>query len=631
MGREKSRPTCYSRHVQRQVALSAFAVIFDRSNTPVETDVFERVMQRLKHRGPDGSHVVYRGAAGMGHWHFWTTPEEMGEQQPLQILGLPFTIVLDGRLDNRSDLFVQLDINPAEGTRMSDAHLALRAYDRWGQDCFKEFVGEFAIVIFDERDRKLVCARDPLGDRTLYYSARGSSLVIASEAWAVAGAADPTPNLNEHTLAHYFSRRVTEDGQTFFNGVYELLPAHVMTADHNGQRKSRYWSPRVMQEWRARTNEEYAEQFRSLLEESVRCRLRSTTPVAIQMSGGLDSTSVAALAARMITPAALKTISYIFDEIPESDEREYINLIKTQYGLDSIQMVCDDAWPLKNFSEWPNDPSQPEWNVYRLLFERVYQRAHQDGLRVLLTGTFGDHLYGAGRDWLAELVLDGRVLEAFRELFLHVRHAGMRWTLESGFLTRVARRLLNVIPGGRYVHRKSAAPAWLTSLSVGHVGQHDEDWNPILERDGTLLGALATSFSTSEIFYASQHEVEVRHPYRDRRLVEFVLSLPAYQLYYRGLYKHILRVSMQGILPEEIRTRYRNSSLTAFFMMGMRQEMKTAQNHLSAPNALWPKFIRADWLLKRLDDKTLIETNEHLLFTTWLCAAFEKWHTFSLN
>ena len=202
--------------------MSAFAVIYERSNAPVEPGALERVMERLGHRGPDGSTVLMAGHAALGHWHFWTTPEEIGEKQPLGLDGMPFQIVLDGRLDNRPELFVKLNINSAEGSRLSDAALILHAYARWGERCFEFFIGEYALVILDERRGELLCARDSLGDRTLFYSFKGTRLVVASEPWAVAGADGSDVELNEIAVAYYFALKTPEDGQTVFKNIQEL-------------------------------------------------------------------------------------------------------------------------------------------------------------------------------------------------------------------------------------------------------------------------------------------------------------------------------------------------------------------------------------------------------------------------
>jgi asparagine synthase (glutamine-hydrolysing) len=566
--------------------------------------------------------------AALGHWHFWTTPEEVGERQPLALAGLPFTIVLDGRLDNRLELSAELSLNPAEGKSLSDAALILHAYDRWGEHCLEHFIGEFTLVIWNERSCELLCARDALGDRTLFYSCKGTHLVVASEPWAVAGADGSEAELNESAVAHYFALRVAEDGQTLFKNVYELLPAHALLVNASGQRTWRYWQPDPSKRVRYNSDEEYAEEFRGLLEQSVRCRMRANTPVGVLMSGGLDSGSVASLAAHMLQPEALTTISYVFDELAECDERSYIETVKEKWGIRSIQIPCDDAWPLKDWEHWPSNPNHPEGNPYRLLKERAFQRAHQEGLRVLLTGAFGDELYDGEEDWLADLLAEGRWREAGRELKGHMQYAGLRQTLRSDYVRRAGRRLRIGLPDGKCVRlsQSSPVPGWLTPFAAGQLSEDKAELEPAFERKKNILGRWAATSCSYEIPNANRHALELRHPYRDRRLVEYVLTLPAYQLYNHGLYKYILREAMRGILPETIRTRDHPTYLGSLYLHGFVREKKVQQACFQDSSASWRRFVNADWLFKHWNRLfSLIDRRSDVL-VPWLCMSYDIWY-----
>ncbi len=605
--------------------MSALAVVYDPSGRPVDPGVLERVMARLSRRGPDGSAVLLAGHAALGHWHFWTTPEETGEHQPLKLGDFPFTIVFDGRLDNRSELLDSLKI-PLQQT-LSDAALALQAYAQWGEHCCEHFIGEYALVILDEHRGELLCARDALGDRTLFYAWHDTRLVVASEPWAVAGADGESPQLQEDAAAHYFALRPAGDGQTLFKGVYELLPAQVLCVSASGRRTWQSWQPDPSRKVRYKTDAEYAEHFRGLLESSVRRRMRAAAPAGILLSGGLDSTSVACLAARMLAPQPLTTLSYVFDELTDCDERQYIAAVSEKWGIRSIQIPCDDAWPYRDYQNWPRNPNQPEGNPYRLLKERVYSRARAEGLRVLLTGGFGDHLYGSGVNWLADLLADGHFLAAGRELGLYLRYAGLAGTWQSGCLQRLARALLDAIPGGRHLHRRPAAPPWLTDFSVGALsGAATGGEQPAFERYANLLGPAAAISSSREAFNASRYGLELRHPYRDRDLVEFVLALPAYQLRHHGMNKYILRTAMQGILPEMIRTRRQPTSLISLFVRGVKNEEQALQASMCDPGAAWRKFVRAEWLSGWWNTALTPETDGPQALVPWLCNAYAAWH-----
>lgn len=606
--------------------MSAFAVVFERENSSGDTAiVLNNVMQRLTHRGPDGYDQLLSGNVAMGHWHFWTTPEEVGERQPLYSDNPPFVIVLDGRIDNREELFQKLGISHAEGRMLSDAALLLRSYEQWGPDCFKRFIGEFALVLFDKNRNEIICARDPLGDRTLFYLFRGTCLIVASEPWAVAGADTSNIELDESAIAHFFAFKIPEDGRTLFKNVYELLPAHVMTVGAIQVHSECYWKPEPSIRVRFKTDEEYATHFLSLLEESVHCRLRSTTPVGVQMSGGLDSTSVACLAARLLPPGSLTSISYIFDDPVECDERKYIEAVKNAANIKSVRFMGDDLWPLKDWQTWYIDPNQPDSMLYRLLLTGVHSRAKQEGIRVLLTGGFGDHLYQGGRAfWLADLLSEGKIGKAIEQLMMLLYKVGLYQMFRERYIQEAIIKLIRIRKPVRW-RRMHANPAWLTSFATGFLlEQEDRSSDSAFKRHASLaaLSLLAARTCTHEIPYANLHALEMRHPYRDRRLVEFVLALPAYQLFYNGLPKYILRNAMQGILPEMVRTRYQPTSLLSFYTKAVKSENLVFEACYEKVNAYWRKFLHEGELQKIWQSDVQPDSRS---LVPWLCVAFEKW------
>ena len=588
-------------------------------------------MERLNQRGPDGSDVFIAGHVAMGHWHFWTTPEEAGERQPLRLGDMPFVIVFDGRLDNRDELIKQLNLASESGDSISDAALILKANANWGEQCFKHFIGEYALVILDEQHNKLICARDALGNRTLFYTWHGTQLVIASEAWAVARAYGSGPELSESAAAHFFAFKATEDGQTLFKNVYELLPAHVLSIEDSNQRIWRYWQPDPSKKLCYKTDREYAENYLSLLEESVRCRMRSTTPVGVLMSGGLDSTSVACLAARKLAPQQLTTISYVFDDYPDGDERQYINAVTSQYNTRSIQILCDDLYPFRNWPDWPHNPNYPIVNFYMPIRERAHQRAQQEGMRVLLTGDYGDHLYGGEQDWLADLISEGRLAEAGREIIYHLRQPGLAHELATVHLRRIARRVLDPLPLSQYLHAKPRPPDWLTLRAAEFLAPEYRQRGLVSDRQISLVGLFTAQISAMEPFYTSQYELELRYPYRDRRLVEFMLAIPAHQLYQRGIYRTVLRNAMQGILPEIIRARSGKGSLSALYSNGFERKKDEVQTFFSDPDAIWKNYVDPDWLSSRWE--TIFGSGKDGAETVvpWLCIAFVVWYKYYID
>lgn len=604
--------------------MSAFSAFFDRSGAPIDPGVLERVMMRLSHRGPDGADTFVDGNTAFGHYHFWTTPEEIGEHQPLKLDQFPFVLVMDGRLDNRGDLIRCLAIAPDQGCLLSDAALVLHAYAAWGEHCFERFIGEFALVIFDQNLRSLFCARSPIGTRTLFYAWFGQCLVVASEPWAVVAASAADLPVSDTAVAHYFAFLAPPGGETFFQGALELQPAHLLKVTYSSESTSSYWQPDFERKLRYKDDAEYAEHFLALMQESISCRTRSSSPIAVLMSGGLDSTAIASLAARFSAPDALTTYSYVFDDFPECDERSYMQEIHQQYETHSFEIPCDDVYPFHNWPEWLSDPNYPIVNYYWPIRRRVYQNAYQQGINVFLTGDFGDHLYAQDGDWLADLLFDGFFPEAVLGIYQHLIHADLRSTFFNVYLRRVARRFLNLLPFGYRLRHKQKPHSWLTPFAASMIDYATP--SDIPDRYQSLLGKWTAQMSALEPFYHVGLPIEFRYPCRDQRLLEFVIALPSYQLYKNGFRRHILRTAMQDVLPDKIRLRKDKTSFVPLFNFGFQQKKEILRAFLEDSEPIWGRYVNSQKLLKCWDTNSNCSQNGAEKIIPWLCLAYSIWH-----
>ncbi|MBN1400970.1 MAG: hypothetical protein JXA74_09035 [Anaerolineae bacterium] len=578
------------------------------------------------------------GPVGLGHQHFWTTPEEVGERQPVQADGGCVTLCFDGRLDNRDELFGALGPARPEGQALSDAELVACAYGRWGERLCEHLLGPFALALYDAHSRCVLLGRDALGDRTLFYNLTPAHLIVGSEEGAVLAHPEVSAALDEATLASFFAVRDPAAGGSFYAQVNELSPAHCLLVDAEGARSWRYWTPDLGARLAYPSDEGYAEHFRELLTASVRCRLRSSTPVAVMMSGGLDSPSVAALAALQITEKAgggLRTISFVFDELAACDEREYIQAVHAQYGTEAAYVPGDDAWPLSDVDSCWQAADRPDGNPYRGLKRRVYTRASQGGTRVLLSGGFSDHMYSGAEHWLADLLGEGRWAKAVRELFRYAGHQGLRGTLRSATLRHALRPWGSAL--GLMDRNNAWAkpwPGWLTPDATDRLDQIGVGSDSGLrarrpEQFRGMLGSRAASSAAGEIGHVNRAGAELRYPFRDRRLVQFMLSIPAHQLFNRGLYKYILRNAMRGILPELLRGRGQATSLLPLFVRGIyEREREAVERLLRGPGGRWSDFVRSDWLWDTLNkgyaapQKVSDGLDQVVL---WRCISFELW------
>jgi asparagine synthase (glutamine-hydrolysing) len=607
--------------------VSAFAVIWHRNGLPVSAEVLEGMSRELSVRGPDGGDQLTGGWIGMAHQSFWTTPEEDGERQPLSDSQGDVLLVFDGRLDNREELLAVL--GPEASTdrgSLSDAELVLASYRLWGEEFCRRLIGPYALVIGDLERRQVLCARDPLGDRTLFYHLTGDKLLAASEESALLAHPEIGRDLDETRVACFFALQVPADGSTFFRQIRELLPGELLHVCQDSVRRTDLWHPPQDSRLPERCEADLTEEFRELLRLAVRSRLRAAGPPAVMMSGGLDSTSAAALGAEELQRRhpdwRLRTVSWVFDEFASCDERSFMDPVVERWNLEALRVNGDDAVPLRHAHVLCRHPSAPEDNVYRELKRRALARAAQAGSRVVLNCASADALYTGGERWLMDLVHAGHACRAMWELAVEVRGRGIREALRRCDALRWPARVKRTV-----LRRRAPESPWLTPVARRGVTQVTA---PRFETPRGLRAnqleavaglRMARSYSL-ENAYAGRLGIELRDPYRDLRLVEFMLRLPAHLLYRHGRYKHVARQALIGWLPDSILRRTDPTLLTPLFEEGLRRENRqVVEELLGSRDALWPRYVERRWAEGSLRESI----SPALDVVLWRCVSFELW------
>jgi asparagine synthase (glutamine-hydrolysing) len=585
------------------------------------------MMASIGHRGSDGADVLWRASAALGHQHFRTTPEEAEERQPLSDSEGRIHLAFDGRLDNRADLLRQLDLPP--GSSLSDAALLLGAFRAWGEGCFERLLGPFAALFFDSRTGQVVCGRDALGDRTLFWYLDDRVLAVASEESALLILPWISSRVDERSVAGFFAVEAPQPGATFFAEIRELPSATGMSVDGGGVRTWRHWQADPEPRLHLPRDQDYVELFRETLAESVRCRLRAPAPPVVMMRGGLDSTPVAVLAGRELekTGHRLRTISWVFEELRQCDERAYMDPVIARTGAQAIRVPGDDAWPLADPETWPRNPNTPMEGLYRRLQQRIYAATRAAGAVSILSGEYGDELYSGSAWWLADLLREGRVATAAGQVMLQLGLSMTRRNPPGYTLKSAAARALGWRPRPRSRER---AP-WLTPLAKSLLPDTEPGPDSAVQarrptQHRSLLDEVGARATTTELHHAGRAGVDMRRPYRDRRLIELALSLPAHQLYRPGRTKWILRQAMKGLLPESVRLRQRPNSLLPLCARGLiEREAATIRALLDAPDALWPRYVRPEWLREAFPGRFRNPVDGVELVIPWQCVCIELW------
>ncbi len=589
--------------------MSGLCGIIHFDGAPVRRPALRTMAEAAVHRGPDGVRFWSGGGAALAHLALHVTPEDRRAQQPLIEGHLALTA--HARLDNRADLTRTL---AAKGylaeRRPTDAALILAAYRRWGTGCAERLLGDFAFALWDAERQRLFAARDPMAMRPFYYRQEPGRVLFASEVKQILAAPGTPDQLFEPAVAAYLAGRFEPLAWTFYRGVAQLPPAHALVADAGGCRTWRYWDVDPAFRIAYGSEDEYAEHLLELFEKAVRCRLRSTAPVGLLLSGGLDSTCIAATAGRLLQRgkddcSAFGTYSWAYDTLPQCDERAVSDRIVERYGLPSTAINAEAAAPLEHLPAGAPDLDEPFAGVYDALLERSLAVARAEGVRQMLTGHRGDLVVG---EWIfdyASLLRSGRWLTLWRELNAHARRTDASLTrIISRYLRPPVRKAL--WPAGRAERLRTPArrlyralrpaplpsprPAWLDPTFATRAGLNAE--TPPLPVPAGLHGyarrqryrtaLMPLHMRTATLFErrCARAGLAAADPWSDRRLVEFALAVPQRAINRAGENKRIARRAMRGVMPEAARRAAGKTSPKPLYERALRRRAQAAVRRL---------------------------------------------------
>lgn len=625
--------------------MSGFVGVFMRNGEPPDPTLLAAMASRTPYRSADGCCEVLDGPfCGIG-LRTITTPED---QHAPQCDGGPQAfIIFDGRLDNRDELGDVLGISRQALRARSDASLARTAWQIWREDVPAHLAGDFALVIWDRRERSLLCARDPMGVRPLFYWLSDRAFVFGSELRQVLAHPLVPQSPHEAMVARLLAGELPRASNwTLYRGVHRLPHAHRLVVTAEGVRVARYWTPDLGRELRLPSDDEYAEAFREVFDRAVEARLRSCRPIGAYLSGGLDSSSVvvAACALGARERSGLTTFSLVFPGRPEADEREYSEAVLHRTGVTGVALrpqapgADDFRAQVAKGRELPDFPHDCMGNAVR-----AAMRAR--GIHVALTGTGGDTGLSGSHFYYADLLRAYRLRMLWRRYRDVARQPGMGWTsadlLEGGLwplLPVFARHALR--PLARRA-RGAGVPAWIRPELASRVGL---DQVPPLRR--IPAGQLARTdvydglengwtHMALDMYQRGSAEwgIEERHPFLDRRVLEFVLSLPDEQRWQHGQTRYVVRRAYGTELPTEVRDRpaghkgdFSHVYIDALDAIGGRSffsaPLAVAANGWIVPSVLCEVYDR----MRSLHHAGDLAYGD-LAFRLWNVAALEMWYS----
>jgi len=542
----------------------------------VDGDALDGMLRRIDHRGPDGSGRWTDGSVGLGHQLLSTTPESRHESLPDATDG--FAVTADARLDNRDELLAELDVGGSPDS-IPDSRLLLAAYARWGEQCPDHLLGAFAFAVWDESERTLFAARDHMGVKPFYYYHEDGLFAFGSEIKALL-ALDGVPcRLNEARVGDYLAEALEDETATFYEGIRRLPPAHALRVTPSGLTTREYWSLDPTRNVELNSDEAYADRFRELFTEAVRCRLRSAYPVGSTLSGGLDSSSVVCTAADLLEADRLHTVSAVFPEVLVCDERPYIEAVLDHVDVTSHFVRADQTSPLSEFDcvVWHQD--EPFYAPNLFIHRNLYRTAARHDVRVLLDGLDGDSTVSHGIDYLTDLARSGRIRRAVSEARALAPSRGVS-TRDLLFDYVVRPTVLSPLRRLRESFRGDDETASIPPLVDSEFArmidlrqQLDDNEQDSPEGLSSARVSHYEDLTSGLVPYAlevadgaaAEFGLEPRYPFFDRRLVEFCLALPPEQKLRDGTTRFVLHEALAETLPGELYARCGKTSLSANF------------------------------------------------------------------
>jgi asparagine synthase (glutamine-hydrolysing) len=611
---------------------------------PVDQEGLAAMTATLQKRGPDDLGYFRSGPVGLGHRRLSIIDLEMGHQ-PLSNEDGTIWIVYNGELYNYQEIRINLEKASHRFATASDTEVIVHAYEEYGADCLKAMNGMFAFAIWDSNRRRLLLARDRLGIKPLYYAHLPQCLLFGSEVKALLAHPQFERRLDVTALNLYLSLEYVPTPHSIFAGVNKLPPGHFLLVEGSDTRLERYWDLRLdkSEPVSTRTVAECSAEVRQLLYDAVKMELIADVPVGVLLSGGIDSSAVAAMMARASTQP-VPSFSVAFDD-PSFDESSHAQLVARHLGTEHHEFPLSADTALQALPEIVAGLDEPLGDS-SIIPTYCLSRFTKEHVKVALGGDGGDELFGGystlqahrlanyyqrlAPGWLRQLVepwvleklpvsfdnlsFDFKMRRFLRDYSLPpvVRHH--RWL--GSFTPEEKAGLLSPLAG--------ASREEVTDLVANHAHEaHTQDpLNQVLYCDLKLYleGDILVKVDRASM----ANSLEVRVPLLNRLLVEYAAHLP-HSFKLRGLTtKFLLRQALKGILPDSILKRGKkgfNAPVAKWFAGPLKPLLEDllSPQRLKRQGLFQPDYVTT--LIK--EHQARHRDNRKLL---WTLLAFQMWY-----
>ncbi len=587
--------------------MSVQAGIWNFDGGPVDPGLLNGLSESLKQQGPDGESSYVNGNLAMFYRPFHTTSESRREKQPY-FSRRGFILTWDGRLDNRDELIAEFrSYLEAEPT---DVAIVATAFDHWETDCFRRIIGDWAISIWKPQQRELIFALDYMAIRHIFYYLKQERLWWATDLAPLVLLSGDKFHIDDDYVAGYFAH----DPDAHLTPYREIreAPAGQFVRIHDGKASvERYWRFSPNSRIRYKTDAEYEEHFRHVFRQSVRRRLRSDSPVLAELSGGLDSSSIVCMADDILategaqTPR-LDTLSYHDKTEPNGDDWIYSAKVEAHRGrighhIDASKLGSAPASLETEFNALPGYLG----SVRNLEAERA-ALVRTGGYRAVLSGIGGDEFLGGVPNpsaQLADLIVQCKPLKLAQQLTAWSLIKRRPWT---HLLWGAAVDLLPPSIGQHFAKLAKVEP-WIdrnfakrTKLAIRLIDAEEHFGMRLPTRRSYIGGVLLMANKLAKWKSSTLQFEEIRFPFLDQSLIEFILSIPATQLLRPGERRSLMRRSLAGLVPQDILSRKTKQFGARTPVVGLEKNLDQIQTAFDSPLSSNLGYLNRSCFLEKL-------------------------------
>lgn len=525
----------------------------------------------------------------MGCGLIYITEESISEILPLYDEDNKLIITCDAIIDNRDELLELLNISNKKVSDFTDSEYILMSYKKWGENCVNYLLGDYTFVIYNQNNNKIFAARDAIGQRTLYYYNDDDFFAFSTVTDPLLYGINKHFNINERWLTDFLAidgvGNISENIETINEDILQLQPAHILSIKNNTIEIKEYWNPiNNLKKLKKKSEKEYIDEFLNLFKMAIRCRIRSKDNIGIMLSSGLDSSSIAVLAAELLKSDNKKLKSYTSVPFYKSNYDEnsfYIcnegDIVKELVDyIGNIEMnLCDfsKSNSVSVINELINAYGQP----YKIIensywLKNILDAAAKDNCKVMLTGQFGNATISYGDFMVVEksLIKKFKFIRAINE----INNISKTYNISR---KKIYRKVINSFLPFEYLKKKPK----LNKYEYCPVNKKlIKKWD--VEKRFKILGINSPVYKIKDLnktrkslmdpitrshLNALQVNISLasgvlrRDPTSDKRIVEFCMSLPSNLLVNNGIERYLIRKSMEGLLPDSIIKNYKYRGL----------------------------------------------------------------------